>query len=350
MEIGRGRNNETMHNSKPLVSIIMPVYNAEKYLSEAIESALNQTYKDFELLLINDRSSDSSKEICMEYSKKDDRIILLENNSENHGPGPTRNIGLDHAKGEFIYFMDADDWIDKKLLQYSVNQMQKTNADIVQFGVVYERDDKRNPEKYFWKGKKVLTKDEIKQNFSAYWKENRNSLWIHLFRREVVNSIRFEDIVNGEDISYVMDALCNAEKIAYITKVLYHYRYVQGSASHRWIKNTMECREIIWKHQRHFLQSFQGGIDKQAYTEVAYDNYIWAIYQLSSNSCMLSYKDKKKELLKIKEKIEFEKYRNLYPLKLQHGIQKIKYTLVKYRWERILLLLGPTFLKIVRGE
>ena len=82
------------------VSIIMPVYNVEKYVSDAIDSVLKQIYNDFELLLINDGSTDSSWELCKEYGKKDDRIVLLENNSENHGPGSTRNIGLDHATGE----------------------------------------------------------------------------------------------------------------------------------------------------------------------------------------------------------------------------------------------------------
>ena len=106
------------------VSIIMPVYNAEKYLCEAIESVLKQTYADFELLLINDMSTDNSKQICIEYAKRDRRIVLLENNSESHGPGSTRNIGLDYATGVYIYFMDADDWIDEILLQCAV----KTDA------------------------------------------------------------------------------------------------------------------------------------------------------------------------------------------------------------------------------
>ena len=94
------------------VSVIMPVYNTEKYLSEAIESVLNQTYSDFELLLINDRSTDNSKQICIDYSKKDNRIRFFDNNTGEHGPGPTRNIGLDNAKGEYVYFMDSDDWIE----------------------------------------------------------------------------------------------------------------------------------------------------------------------------------------------------------------------------------------------
>lgn len=332
------------------VSVIMPIYNAEKYLSEAIESVLNQTYTDFELLLINDKSTDNSKEICKKYNKKDSRIVLLENNSESHGPGPTRNIGLDYATGEYIYFMDADDWIDISLLQYAVNRMRETNADIVQFGVIYERSDGNNPAQYFWRGKDLLTKDEIRKDFSTYWKENRNSLWMYLFQREKVKTIRFENIIIGEDISYIMDALGNANTIAYITKALYHYRYVEGSTSHRWVENTIECREVIWKHQLIFLKSFLGDCDKLAYAEVAYDNYIWAIYQLSSNLCTLSYVDKKRELFNLREKMGFERYRDIYQLDLQHGINKMKYLLVKWHLEELLLLFGPVFLRIVRGE
>ena len=332
------------------VSIIMPVYNAEKYLREAIESVLRQTYTDFELLLIDDKSTDNSKQICREYAKTDRRIVLLENNSESHGPGATRNVGLNYATGEYVYFMDADDWADEELLQCAVNRMQETNADIVQFGVTYERYDENHSEQYFWSGKDILTKDEIKRDFFYYWKENRNSLWMHLFRKELVESIKFENIIIGEDICYIMDALCNTEKIAYIAKSLYHYRYVEGSTSHRWIKNTIECREIIWNHQLNFLKSFQEGMDRLAFAEVAYDNYIWTIYQLSSNLCTLSYGEKKRELIKMEEKMNFDEYRKIYPLKLQHGIEKMKYALVKYCLERILLLFGPVFLRIVRGE
>lgn len=332
------------------VSIIMPVYNAEKYLNEAIESILNQTYTNFELILINDASTDNSKEICMEYSEKDSRIVLLENNSVNHGPGPTRNIGLDHATGKYIYFMDADDWADNNLLECAVDRIQETNADIIQFGAVYERCNQKKSEQYYWPGKDILTKDEIKKDFFYYWRENRNSLWMHLFRKEVIETIRFENIIIGEDISYIMDALSNADKIAFIAKVLYHYRYVEGSTSHRWIKNTIECREIIWNHQLNFLKSFPGDMDKLSYAEVAYDNYIWAIYQLSSNLCILPYGQKKVLLSQFRKKMEFDKYREMYPLKIQHGIQRLKYTLVKYRLEGILLLFGPVFLKIARGE
>ena len=125
------------------VSVIMPVYNTEKYLSEAIESVLNQTYSDFELLLINDRSTDNSKQICIDYSKKDNRIRFFDNNTGEHGPGPTRNIGLDNAKGEYVYFMDSDDWIEKELLVDTVTKAEETGADLVPFGFIIEEENRQ---------------------------------------------------------------------------------------------------------------------------------------------------------------------------------------------------------------
>ena len=332
------------------VSVIMPVYNAEQYLGEAIDSVLKQTYTDFELILINDRSTDQSKEICMDYCKQDDRLVLLENNTEHHGPGPTRNIGLDRATGDYIYFMDADDWIEDRLLECAVNRMEETNADIVQFGIEVEKKDGGTPFIFCWEGQDVLTKDEIQKNIISFLQKNRSSLVLQFFRRETVKTVRFEHIISGEDFSYVIDALRNAEKIAYLGKVFYHYRYVEGSTSRRWNPETIECLGVIWRHQRAFLDSFQGRIDPLAYAEAAYDKYISAIIQLCTNVCPLSFREKRKVLQMLGKAIEFEKYRKIYPLDRQHGIDRVKYTLVIHHLESAILLLGPIFLKTVRGE
>lgn len=330
------------------VSIIMPVYNAEKYLREAIESVLRQTYTDFELLLIDDKSTDNSKQICREYAKTDRRIVLLENNSESHGPGPTRNIGLDYATGEYIYFMDADDWIEDCLLQCAVQRMQETEADIVGFGVVYEVCDGQNTSKYCWNGKRILLKDEIKKDFSYFWKASAFSLWIYLFRRETVKNIKFESIFNGEDVCYLMDALSMAEKIAYIADELYHYRYSEGSTCHRWVESTIECLGVQWSHQCRFICSLLGDADPLPYAGPAYDNYMWAIYQLSSTFCPLSFQEKRKELLKLKEIMGFDIYRGIYPFELEHGLIHVKFMLVKYHLEGLILLLGPLHYRMVK--
>lgn len=332
------------------VSIIMPVHNAEKYVGEAIESVLAQTYPDFELLLVNDHSTDRSKEICEKYAKKDSRIVLLENDSDTRGPGPTRNIGLEHMSGDYVYFMDADDWIENRLLACAVRRMEETNADIVQFGIEYEYNSSNNILQYCRSDTDVLTKDAIKMNFFHFWKEHRNTLVIHFFGVETVKTIRFEHIISGEDHSFVVDALCNAERIAYIAELFYHYRYVEGSTSHRWSKETIACREIIWSHQKHFLDSLSLDSDSLAYAEIAFDNYIWALYQLSSNLCPLSYQEKRRQLRSLEEHMAFYKYRSIYPLQFQHGLARIKYALVKYNLEWAILRFGPIFLRFVRGE
>lgn len=333
-----------------MISVIMPVYNSERYLSETIESICNQSFTDWELVIVDDGSKDNSVQIIEAYAEKDRRIKLYKNESVEHGPGSARNIGLDNAKGEFIYFIDADDWIDKSLLQCAVDRMQETNADIVQFGAVYEHNDSNESQRYCWKGKELLTKSEIKNEFLNLRNENLFSLWLQFFRKEAVKEIRFENIITGEDISFVVDAFAVAEKIAFIPNILYHYRYVKGSTSHRWNEDTIMCRETIWRHQKNCLDSFGEAIDKSVYSDMAYDNYLWAIYQLSSMLCPLSYREKKSELIKLKEKMCFDEYRCTYPSKLQHGIQKLKYLFIKYRLEEILLLIGPVFLKIVRRE
>lgn len=334
----------------PKVSVIMPVYNAEKYLAVAIESVLEQTFTDFELLLINDSSVDKSAMICQHYSKKDKRIVCLENNSEVHGPGPTRNIGLDYAMGEYIYFMDADDWMDESLLQCAVERMEETNADIVQFGAIYEWENENRSEPYGEVRKGILTRDEIKRDFLTFWKTIMSSLWICLFKHETVKTVRFENIMYGEDSSYIMDALCNTEKIAYIEKKLYHYRHVEGSTSRRWRENTTDCLVTNWNHQRKYLDSFEGEIDIVAYGEVAYGNIIWAIYHLSHISCPISYRNKVAEIERLEKEMNFDKYRHIYPLCLKCGMEKLKCLLLKYHLERILLLFGPLFLRIVRGD
>lgn len=326
------------------VSIIMPVYNAEKYLREAIDSVLRQTYPDFRLFLINDRSTDRSKEICLEYARKDDRIVFLENNTESHGPGPTRNIGLDHATGDYIYFMDADDWIEDRLLECAVNRMRETGADIVQFGVFYERNGEIVG-KNCWNGKSILNKEDINDHFL---RESPMNLWMHLFRLETVQSIRFEDILNGEDVCYMMDAFYKARKIAFTSEVSYHYRILEGSTCHRWVDSTIECLEVQWNHQHRFIRSLPEPKDPLLFVTTAYGTYMWAIYQLSAVFCPLSFREKKRRLSKLSKIIGFEKYRKRYPLETEHGLARVKYALVKYHLEGLILFLGPLYYRVIK--
>ncbi len=123
-----------------LISIIIPVYNAEKYLGECIDSVIKQSYQNWELILVNDGSTDCSKEICTEYANRDDRILVFHN--ENHGVSYTRNFGINAAKGEYLCFIDADDKILPDYLSELLNQMTQNEVDIVYCGYQLLYDDK----------------------------------------------------------------------------------------------------------------------------------------------------------------------------------------------------------------
>lgn len=124
-----------------LISIVIPVYNVEKYLDECIQSVINQTYKNLQILLINDESTDSSYDICYKYSKQDDRIQII--NKKNGGSASARNVGIDKATGEYIYFLDSDDYIKETTIEEVVNYMKNNNLDLCYFSadVIIEDND-----------------------------------------------------------------------------------------------------------------------------------------------------------------------------------------------------------------
>lgn len=120
-----------MIKNNPKISVIVPIYNAEKYLHRCIDSILNQTFTDFEVLLINDGSTDSSGSICDEYAKKDSRVRVF--HKENGGVSLARNIGIDKALGLWTLFVDSDDWLDLGTFSLIVNENQTANADLYHY-------------------------------------------------------------------------------------------------------------------------------------------------------------------------------------------------------------------------
>ena len=119
--------------SQPQISVIIPVYNVEQYLSKCLESIINQTLQDIEIICINDGSTDNSLQILEEYAQKDSRMIVI--NQENQGVGVARNKGLEIARGDYIWFVDSDDYVERNGLDYVYEKSKENNADIVCFGV-----------------------------------------------------------------------------------------------------------------------------------------------------------------------------------------------------------------------
>ena len=327
------------------VSVIMPVYNAEKYLGEAIESVLKQTYPDFELLLINDASTDRSKEICMEYAKKDDRIVLLENDSELHGPGPTRNIGLDHATGKYIYFVDADDWIEEDLLHDTVTVAEKTGADIVPFGFVIEDKGKRIRKPLMPCGHFTYPdfKNIANEILRGTWAECHE-----LIRSSVLENVRHPAYRSGEDICFQMDLLCHVRNVCGIDKEYYHYRIAEDSITHggKWDELFMESYLAIWNGERRFLAYCGLEEQSQIVKNTAIERYTGGVYSLCEKRCPLSFAEKYRQLKYMAQRMDIQRFKNQYDCSGYSGARKIVKLLIKYNLEMVMILVGTLYFRL----
>lgn len=207
-----------------LVSVIVPVYNAEKYLYRCINSILSQTYTNFELLLINDGSKDNSGTICDEYSVKDIRVRVF--HKENGGASAARNYGLDKAIGEYICFIDADDWVDE---DYIEQLLPTDNEDMVLCAFMCGTME------IFYLSDIVRDKQNIGENLHILIDHMAVcSPWCKIMRREIIekNCIRFDvNVSAGEDLLFICDYFSvGLNKIRTISAPLYHY-YIESNES-----------------------------------------------------------------------------------------------------------------------
>ena len=214
-----------------MISIIIPVYNIEKYIEKAILSVVNQTYPDFELLLVNDGSTDSSYEICKKWEKKDSRIQVI--NKENGGVSSARNLGMELAKGDYLFFLDGDDWIREDCLEKLMFHMTP-ETDLV-ISDYQEVDDEGyhstlNLQHKHFEGS--LSKlDAIKDVYES--QIYPKVIWGKLYRKELWENIRFNHMAYSEDTYAMFQVLELSEKIYSIDEPLYFYLQRGGSASHQ---------------------------------------------------------------------------------------------------------------------
>lgn len=328
------------------VSVIMPVYNTEKYLSEAIESVLNQTYSDFELLLINDRSTDNSKQICIDYSKKDNRIRFFDNNTGEHGPGPTRNIGLDNAKGEYVYFMDSDDWIEKELLVDTVTKAEETGADLVPFGFIIEEENRqiRKPLKpagnYEYDDFKEISNDILR----GTWAECHE-----LIRGDLLKTIRHNHFKTCEDICFQMDLLCRVRKVCGIDKEYYHYRVRKSSISftHNSNDQFVENAVTLWNKEKQFLEYVGLTSDDQVMKYSAIERYTACIYWICKRKGPFDIQRKIREVEYIGNAMHIERYKEGYDTKPFILFKRVLKQAIIHGYEKEILFMGTLFFKIM---
>lgn len=219
----------------PKVSVIVPIYNVEKYLEKCINSLLSQTLEDIQIILVNDGSKDNSGNIAKEYEKNNkDRVIYVE--KENGGLSDARNYGLKYATGDFIAFLDSDDYIEKNAYEEMYNKVIEENADYVECDFIWEFPNKiRVDKQYPYKNKKEML------SFV------RVVAWNKLIKRQLItdNNLEFPKGLRYEDVEFTYKLIPFINKFAYVDKPFIHYVQRKGSIANVQNERTAEIFTVL---------------------------------------------------------------------------------------------------------
>lgn len=206
-----------------LVSIILPVYNAEKFLNKCVQSILNQTYKNFELLIINDGSKDNSLQICQELAKTDNRIRVFD--KQNGGCSTARNMGIENASGEYFTFIDPDDYMLPAHIECLVKAASKGDMGIVDFLRTKPKEKyKENTIKQLSVNGKYVEKDEFVKGILAFPTYGGGVVWNKLFKKSILKDVRFdENCYYFDDLNFLFKYVMNCQTFYYLPIKTYMY-------------------------------------------------------------------------------------------------------------------------------
>lgn len=313
------------------ISIIVAVYNVEKYLRQCLDSLINQTFKDIEIICVNDGSTDNSLDILKEYQAKDNRIKIIE--QENQGPGVARNKALDAAEGKYVMVVDPDDWLELEACQVAYEQIEKNGNDLVIFGFKEYREStgeiKENPNQ-FKIYNDVLDKTDINLCNSGIDFFQNGYSWGKLYNKDFLkdNNIRFLPFYFSEDLPFIQIVLISSNNISILDQPFYIYRIRKDSAS----SNSILLNKNLWKFlffSRKLVIEF---IAKNGYNDSIlkfYNAYLYRSlihwYQMLSKINPSIKNDFKKEMFK------------LFDLLFEYcdTKEKFKYYLYKYEFDGI---------------
>lgn len=241
----------------PLITVAVTIYNIKDYLKRSIESVCNQTYRNLEILLVDDGSTDGSGDVCEEYAKKDSRVRVI--HKKNGGPSEARNIAIEQAKGEFIAFVDGDDWIDSNMYENMYLALKKGNARLAvcaykQVSIQHIEDPSDETILYF-------EKDEALESFIKEEEEIRiqNAAWNKLFHRELLKELRFPVGKLYEEIVFTTKLLHEAGRVVYLNQGYYNYVVDRvGSIMNSGVNARIFSDQIpLYYEKRKYLQSIK---------------------------------------------------------------------------------------------
>lgn len=284
-----------------LVSVIVPIYMVEKYLNKCVDSIINQTYKNLEIILVDDGSKDNCGNICEEYKKKDERIIVI--HKQNGGLSSARNVGIEKSNGNFITFIDSDDYISKDYIEYLYNGLKKYNLDIIITNLkkVYGKNNDTK-QVNIDKADDINIIDSLTAlEYLIYQKKIDCSATGKLFKREIIKDIRFPEGKIYEDMGTIYKFIMEAKNIGYTNTKKYYYLQREDSIlGEKFSEKNLDIFDIL-NDMNDYI------IEKYPHLENAMKSRL-----ISANFYILRIIDKyeyKNDYIKLKQNIK--KYRNI---------------------------------------
>ncbi len=340
--------NEEKNNIEGLITVVMPVYKVEKYLERAITSVLNQTYKNLELILVDDGSPDMSGAICDEAAGRDPRIKVI--HQKNSGAPIARNNALDIASGSFVCFFDSDDFVKEDMLEFLHDMCVKNDIDLAVSGFFIDTyEDEGGSEKFFTldyiPNDKIYTdKESFRKDAYMYFDKNMfYPPWNKMYRKSYLDEhfLRFTNTYR-DDFPFVIDSIRNIEKIGFTSKQFYHFqRARKESETAKYIPNLYDKRQEEHEIMLNLLKDWllytnvkaDAGEDKLNAMDMIsrryLDRIIECIENFTSEKCTLSSSEIKNEVKKIlahpyvDESLAFARPKRIY-LKLMYIPIKLK--------------------------
>ncbi len=330
-----------MKNVRPFFSLIMPVYNAEKFLDKSIDSVLEQTFKDFELILVDDCSKDDSYELCNKYALNDNRVKLLKNES-NSGASKTRNNGIDQAIGRYIGFVDADDWLELDLLEIVHKELMSTNCDCLKYGVIeeYINADGRitfskvcKPERVFCKEKDIVNQMIVLEQYPLF-----GYCYNTFYKKSIItdNALYLDEILKvNEDFDFNIRCFELIKTLSVIDYCGYHYAKRVG--------NSLSSQKSNYNYDVHvkkvadFLNLIESNNLDQDYLEKIFWMYVRFVYASLENGESFDY---------INKQVLFQKFLE-FDFRNASNKQRIMITVLKTK-NKVLIMLFLSVISLVK--
>ena len=327
-----------------LISIIVAVYNIENYIDRCVTSLINQTYKDIEIILVNDGATDNSGKKCDFYKEKDARIVVI--HKENGGLSSARNAGMDIAKGEYLLFVDGDDWLDVTYIEKCISKIKKNKVDLLFTPYKREYEDVSIKNNLFNEKEIFFNQDEIQKKIvrriiGPYKEEMRNAsriddfstAWGKFYKTEYCRQIRFVDtkIIGTEDAWFNINVIHNMKNAMYYGEVYMHYNKENQSSL---VRTYNQKLFIGWKKLYQYIGDFITRNNLEEQYEIALNNRIiinlFALCRNAINS-NLTLKNKSKIIHEILDDEIYKKGFEMFDFSYLEKKWKVFYKLCKWK-------------------